>query len=96
MNRYIVRPDITIYEGIGVTKETELEFSNENVKQEIKDLVLTTVMTDKNEEYESETKLKIFLKEGYKLLFDEVRGYYLPAIPVDSIEDVIANYNAIL
>jgi glutaredoxin-related protein len=78
------------------TKETELEFKNKNVKQHIKDLVLTTVMTDKNEEYESKTNLKIFLKEGDKLLFDEVRGYYLPAIPVDSIEYVIANYNAML
>lgn len=96
MNRYIVRPDITIYEGISVTKETELEFKNKNVKQKIKDLVLTTVMTDKNEEYESKTNLKIFLKEADKLLFDETRGYYLPAIPVDSIEDVIANYNAML
>ena len=68
------------YDAIKVSKDTKLDFKNENVEQELKDLVLTTIVKSKDEavNYEMETKTTIYLKEDDSLVFDEVRGYVKP------------------
>ena len=38
MNYYVLRPDLTPYEGVVVDKKTKLEFENEKVKQKVEDL----------------------------------------------------------
>ena len=68
------------YDGIKVTKETKLEYKNDNVEQTLENLVLITIVKSKDEAlgYEMETKTKIYLKEDDYLVFDEVRGYVKP------------------
>ena len=76
---FIKRPSIDLYQGIRVTKETEIEFKNENVKQTIKDLVLRSITTVKGEGFKSKYDTTIFLEEGDILIFeDEGRGYIKP------------------
>ena len=90
MQVFIRKPSIDLYPGIRVTKETELEYKNENVKQTIKDLVLRTVSKVKGEGYESKTTTTIYLEEGDILLFeDNERGYIKPVAGFCSIEEGI-------
>ena len=87
---FIKRPSIDLYEGIRVTKETEIEFKNENVKQTIKDLVLRSVTTVKGEGFKSKYDTTIFLEEGDVLIFeDEGRGYIKPVEGFVTIEEAI-------
>lgn len=97
MNYYVIRPDLTPYEGIKVDKDTKLEFENEKVKQKLENLELVTHSTFKNSQYESESKLKIFLKEGDILLFEgENRGYFLPSnVAIATIETAINDYKGL-
>lgn len=82
--------------GIKVTKDTELTFENDNVKQELKDLVLHTEMTITGEGYESKQDTKIFLKEGDVLLFEsESRGYIKPVEPFMTVPEVIEELECI-
>ena len=90
MQNFIRRPRIDLLAGIRVTKDTELEFKNENVKQTIKDLVLHTVAKVKGEGYESKTDTKIYLQEGDVLIFEEEgRGYIKPVEDFVSISEAI-------
>ena len=96
MNYYVLRPDLTPYEGIKVDKKTKLKFENENVKQEVKDLTLVTIQTDKTEKYEAESKLTVHLDEGDVLLFEkENRGYFLPVQAIGTIETAIKDYRGL-
>ena len=79
MQRFIRKPSLDMLAGIKVTKDTEIEFKNENVKQTIKDLVLHSVTKVKGEGYKSKYDTTIQLKEGDVLIFeDEGRGYIKP------------------
>ena len=51
MQIYIMKPSVDLFPGITVRKDTAFEFSNENVKQTLKDLVLHTVSKVKGENY---------------------------------------------
>lgn len=96
MNYYVLRPDLTPYEGIVVDKKTKLEFENEKVKQKVEDLKLTVIQNDKTEEYEIKSEMTIFLKKGDVLLFErENRGYFKPAQPIGSIETAIADLRSL-
>lgn len=87
---FIKRPSIDLYQGIRVTKETEIAFKNENVKQTIKDLVLRSVTTVKGEGFKSKYDTTIFLEEGDILIFeDEGRGYIKPVEGFVTIEEAI-------
>lgn len=94
MNYYVVRPDLTPYEGVKVDKNTDLVFENERVKQSVKDLKLTSEYIFKNEKFSSITKTIINLDEGEILLFEnEDRGYFLPKdTPICTIETAIEDY----
>lgn len=94
--KFIKKPSVDMYAGLKVTKETELTFENENVKQELKDLVLYTEMTIKGEGYESTTSTKIYLEEGDVLLFeDEDRGYIKPIETFMTVAEAIEELNCI-
>lgn len=95
MRKFIFKPDITLYEGIEVFKDTRLSYKNENVKQELKDLTLKTKMTEKKDNYTSKTDLVIHLEEGDILLYEEERGYFLPCMPMSTIQEAIDDLEVI-
>lgn len=81
MKNYIKNPDVTIYKGIEVDKNTKLKFEREDgkVKQELKNLEFVQYERREADNFESETNTKIHLKEGMIVLFeDEKRGYVVP------------------
>lgn len=96
MQRFLRKPSVDMYAGIKVTKETELDYENENVKQTLKDLVFTSVTTIKSENYESTYKTTIQLQEGDVIIFEgETRGYIVPVEKFVTIEEAIADYENI-
>lgn len=96
MNYYVLRPDLTPYEGIVVDKKTKLEFKNEMVEQKLENLNLTVIQKSKTERYETESKMVLHLKKGEVLLFEkENRGYFLPVEPIGTIETAIKDYRGL-
>lgn len=96
MQKFIRRPSVDLYLGIKVTKDTELEYENENVKQTLKELVLHTVTTVKGDKYESVYDTTINLEEGDVLLFEEnERGYIVPVDSFVTIAEAIEDYENI-
>ena len=50
MKYYVLRPDLTPYEGMVVSKESKFDYKNEKVEQKLENLKLTTkqeIVTDK-------------------------------------------------
>lgn len=90
MQKFIRQPDITMYAGIKVTKETELEYKNESVEQTLKDLVFHSITKVKGETFESVYDTTIRLEEGDILIFEEEgRGYIKPVEKFATIEEAI-------
>jgi hypothetical protein len=90
MTNFIRKPSIDLMPGIRVTKDTELEFKNENVKQTVRNLVLHSVMKVKGEGYKSKYDTTIQLNEGDVLIFEsEGRGYIKPVEDFVEIEEAI-------
>lgn len=90
MQNFIRKPSIDLMPGIQVTKDTVLDFKNENVEQFMRDLVLHTNMTITGEGYESTSCTKIYLEEGDVLLFEEDgRGYIKPVENFVTIAEAI-------
>ncbi len=90
MNNFIRKPGIDLYPGIRVTKDTVLEYKNENVVQTLKNLTLHSVTKVKGENYRSKYDTTIKLKEGDILIFeDEGRGYIKPVEEFVTIEEAI-------
>ena len=87
---FIKRPSIDLYSGIRVTKDTEIEFKNENVKQTIKDLVLHSVTQVNGDGFKSKYDTTIQLEDGDVLIFEsEGRGYIKPVEGFVTIEEAI-------
>lgn len=90
MQLFIRRPDVELYAGVRVDKDTNLEYKTDNVEQEIENLVLTTIIRAKGEGYESVSDIKVNLNEGDILIFEEGgRGYIKPVEPFCTIEEAI-------
>jgi hypothetical protein len=90
MKNYIRRPSIDLYPGIRVTKDSVLEYKNENVKQTLKGLVFHSVTKVKGEGYRSKYDTTINLKEGDILIFEEEgRGYIKPVEEFVTIQEAI-------
>lgn len=90
MKVFIRKPNIELLPGIVVTKETKLEFENENVKQSINELVLHSVTQVKGETFESKYETTIQLQEGDVLIFEEEeRGYIKPVEDFVTIAEAI-------
>ncbi len=89
---FIKRPSIDLYPGIRVTKETELDYKNENVKQNIKNLTLHSVTKVKGDGFKGKYETTIQLEDGDILIFeDEGRGYIKPVEGFVTIEEAIAD-----
>ena len=96
MQVFIRKPSIDLFPGICVTKDTELEYKNENVQQTVKDLVLHSIMQVKGEGYESVYDTTIYLNEGDVLIFEEEgRGYVKPVEQMVTIAEAIDDYTNI-
>ena len=96
MQVFIRKPSIDLFPGIRVTKDTELEYKNENVQQTVKDLVLHAIMQVKGEGYESVYDTTIYLNEGDVLIFEEEgRGYVKPVEQMVTIAEAIEDYTNI-
>ncbi len=96
MQRFLRKPNIDMYAGIKVTKDTTLEYENEYVKQTLKDLVFHSVTTVKGENYQSTYDTVINLNEGDVLIFEEEkRGYILPVDKFVTIAEAIEDYENI-
>ena len=90
MKTFIRKPSIDLYPGIQVTKDTMLEYKNENVKQTVKDLVFHSVTKVKGEGYRSKYDTTIQLQEGDILVFEEEgRGYIKPVEEFVTIAEAI-------
>ena len=96
---FVEQPNIDLKKGVKVTKETELTYSNDKVEQELKNLVLETMLEEEGTNgvntYTSKSYLRINLNDGDILLFDENRGYYMPPYPVESIDDAISDIESL-
>lgn len=90
MEVFIVKPNVNLYPGIRVTKDTRLEFKTETVSQTVEGLVMHTVQTVVGETYESTVDTVIYLQEGDILLYEpEGRGYIKPAQEVMTVAEAI-------
>lgn len=93
MKLFIRRPNIDLYAGVKVDKDTILEYSNDNVRQKLENLVLHTVLKARGEGYESTYDTTLYLNEGDVLIFEEEgRGYIKPVevfVPIaEAVEDL--------
>ena len=87
---FIRKPSIDLYPGIKVTKDTEFEYKNDNVKQTLKDLVFHSVTKVNGEGYKSKYDTTIYLNDGDILVFEEEgRGYIKPLEAFVTIEEAI-------
>ena len=90
MQNFIRKPSIDLMPGIRVTKDTEIEYKNKNVKQTIRNLVLHSVTKIEGEGYKSKYDTTIQLNEGDVLVFEENgRGYIKPVEEFVAIEEAI-------
>lgn len=91
---FIIQPSLKQYYGRTVTKEMEFDEKTENgrVHQVLKDLVLTTEITDEqvynNITSKEESKLTQELPEGTILIWDEINGYIIPNYPMYKLRDL--------
>ena len=95
MRKFILKPDITLYSGVQVNKDTKLEYKNENVEQKLENLVLDMTTYTKENNYEARSNLIFHLSEGDILLFDEEVGYQVPRVPMSTLKDALIDIDAI-
>lgn len=90
MQVFIRKPSVDLYPGIRVSKDTVLEYSNENVQESIENLVFRSVTKVIGEGYSSVYDTVIQLQEGDILIFEEDgRGYIKPVEGFVTIAEAI-------
>lgn len=95
MRKFIFKPDITMYSGVQVNKDTKLEYKNENVEQKLENLTLDMTTYTKENNYEAKSHLVFHLSEGDILLFDEEVGYQVPRVPMTTLKNALTDIEAI-
>lgn len=96
MQNFTRKPALDLYPGIRVDKDTTLEYQNDHVKQELKELVFRSTTTVKGDGYESTYYTTIQLNEGDILIFDgDRRGYIKPVEQMVTIAEAIDDYTNI-
>ena len=96
MQRFIRKPSIDMYAGIRVTKDTELNYKNENVEQTLKDLVFHSITKVSGENFDSVYDTTIRLNEGDILVFEEEgRGYIKPVEEFVTVKEAIEEFEHI-
>ena len=92
MQRFIAKPNIDLYPGVIVDKETVLAYNNDHVVQTLKNLELHTVTKVEGENFESIYDTIVHLDEGDVLIFEEdKRGYIKPVEQFVSIDEAISD-----
>lgn len=96
MEKFINKPSIDMYPGIRVTKDTKLEYKNDNVDQVLEGLVFKSITKVTGEGYESTYHTTIQLKEGDVLIFEnEGRGYIKPVEHFVTVAEAIEELECI-
>lgn len=91
---YVYQPSLKQIYGKKVDKNTEFTEKTDNgkVKQEFKDLTLTTHVKNKskqgNFQIEEDSTMKIKVPEGTVLLWDENQGFVIPQYVPTTLEDL--------
>lgn len=96
---FVDQPCLELKKGIQVHKDTVVSFKSEKAEQLLQDLKLETILDDEGSNginsYKSKSHITIQLNEGDILLFDPVRGYYLPPYPKTTIERAIEDITSL-
>ena len=96
---FVEQPSLELKKGIMVREDTDLEYESEKARQALRDLTLETYLSDEGtngiNSYKSESYITISLNAGDILLFDPVRGYYLPSYPQTTIEKAIEDISSL-
>lgn len=95
MQKFIKKPDISLYTGVQVFKDTKLEYKNENVDQKLENLVLEMTTYTKENNYEAKSNLTFYLNEGDILLYDEEVGYQVPRLPMSTLKNALIDIEAL-
>lgn len=96
MQKFMRKPDIDMYAGIKVSKDTTLEYKNDNVEQTLENLVFRSVTKVSGENYESVYDTTIYLNEGDVLIFEEEgRGYIKPVEDFMTVAEAIEELQCI-
>lgn len=95
--KLIRQPNINMVAGIKVTKETDITFENDNVKQRIKGLVYHGTTKIKGDNYEGKNEITVNLNEGDYVVFDgDERGYIVPAQKFMTVAEAIEELKCVL
>ena len=96
MQRFIRKPSVDMLAGIRVDKDTVLNYTNDNVDQTLKELVLHSITKVKGDNFESVYDTTIQLSEGDILIFEEEgRGYIKPVEEFLTGKEAIEELNCI-
>jgi hypothetical protein len=96
MELFIRKPSVDLYHGIRVDKDTALEYSTDNIKQTVKDLVFHNEVTVKGDCFDGTYVTNVYLAEGDVLIFEgEERGYVKPVEGFCSVAEALDDLNSI-
>ena len=85
-----------MYAGIKVTKDTKIDYENDNVKQTLENLTFHSVTRVSGANYESVYDTIIQLQEGDVLIFEEEgRGYIKPVDSFVTVAEAVEELNCI-
>lgn len=100
MQKFVYLPSIDILRGIKVNKETEFKFENElkesgqKIKQEFKNLRLTTHIETNKENKLIKSEVIIDCLEGDILILDDNYGYCVPPTQVGTVDEAMETLKA--
>lgn len=99
MELFVEQPNLDMKKGIQVRKDTEVSYKSEKVEQLLKELKLETHIVESGSNginsYTTDSRITISLNEGDILLFDEMRGFYLPSYPTATIQQAIEDISSL-
>ena len=96
MQKFIRKPDIDLYAGIKVTKDSKHEYKKDKVEQKLENLVFHSKTKISGENYESVYDTTIYLNEGDVLIFEEEgRGYIKPVEEFMTVTEAIEELKCI-
>lgn len=97
---FIVNPSTKLFGGVRVMKDTKFTAETEGIKQEVKNLTLTTTIKKETEFGEFKTTEKgtttTVVPEGTVLIWGDDTGYIIPNYTMVKVEDAIASLENLL
>lgn len=95
--KLIRQPNINMVAGIKVTKDTDITFENDKVKQSIKDLVYHSTTAFEGDNFAGKNEITVNLNEGDYVVFDgDERGYIVPAQKFMTVAEAIEELKCVL